>query len=217
MASETSATLIVFEGTSGTGKSSISNAVAKSLSSVFLTRYVPSSEDSMGLWYLYELMYYSRAKYEIDDISFGYLQKVFYRQYLHHIVIPAMKQFDVVILDDPNFAYRYFPPCFVEGEFHVTVDMYIVLICDPMEIPERLCNRGDASAYESRIDDFEEGGSAWRSFEWYQERLSEGRDVFGLDTTGRTVDESASIVLAECERRFGWNVTSLRESEESSG
>lgn len=197
---------ILFEGVSGAGKSTTSRAVASKLGTVMPTVWLEQQPDSWGLQCLYELLYYHRYDWKIDVTSWGYLRKVFYRQYLSHVVFPAQKDNDILILDGHDFQERGFPVNLVEGELEFHIDLYVVMLCDVSLIPDRLIARGCIDAYKKRKHGFRPGGCEQRKMDWYRNQAEMLPHLFSVDTTERTVDETVEVVLTELDRRFGWNV-----------
>ena len=208
-------TIIAFDGLSGTGKSSVSLAVSERLRVDFTTQWVHHSS-AFGMKPLRQLLFSQQAEFGIDKISYRHLREVFFRQYYQHLIEPHLGNVDVLLLDNPCFGEIGFATVFEGADFVYKVDLMVVTHCHVAEIPFRVATR-EAGAYEVNLAEYRAGGEAWKCMETIRESLNRCPDVLGIDTTHRTVDESADIVLSECERRFGWHVTALREPKITTG
>ena len=203
------ATLIGFDGYSGTGKSSVALAVHQALSEGLTSRWVKASAQ-FGLGRLRELLFTHRNEYGIDDVSYRHLQQVFFRQYWQHMISPYLESADVFIIDNPCFTEIGLESIYRGEDFEYRIDLVVAMSCDVSLIPNRIATRKHGN-YPVDSEVYVSDGIADKGMQAFRLFAEAKPEVLSVDTTRTSVSEAANIVLSECQRRFGWNVASLCE------
>ncbi len=209
------ATILAFDGLSGTGKSSVSRAVSEHLASVLPTQWVPH-DDRFGINHLRDLLFRYRDAWHIDAVARQSLRHILHRQQWFHLISPVVEAGEVCILDNPCLPLE---PSYRGADFEFTVDLHVITLCNVELIPDRIANRKGGS-YPIVKENYVPGGAAYRAMDYFRERVKHAPHVLAIDTTETTVAEAAAIVLAECTKRFGWELSddaSLCESQLASG
>ena len=195
--------IIAFDGVSGTGKSSVSYAVAERLEQTMKVAWIPHQAD-FGINHLRDLMFKRRIEFGIDEVSERNLAMVMLRQQWLHYIQPRMGVVDLIIMDNPCLPIKPTPHSYTGEDFAFELDLHIIMLCDISLVPNRVASR-PGGAYKVNAEDYAVGGRASQTMEHFRRLAEQADGVLGLDTTNNLVSESANLVIDECSRRFDWN------------